>query len=58
MLSKKDIELIKTMDGRITALEEAMNKMQVCAMVMKKVVEKSTGVDIDTEVKKQTTENI
>jgi hypothetical protein len=53
MLSKEDIELIKTMDGRLTSLEEAMNKMQTCALVMKGIVQKSTGVDIDAAVKKE-----
>lgn len=39
---------LETLDARVKELEESMSKMQVCALTIKKVVQESTGKDIDS----------
>ena len=47
MEEKEMVKQIKRLQLQIKNLEEAMEKMYLCASVMKNVVEEATGEDID-----------
>jgi len=48
-----DIQYIKKLESRIETLEDSLSKMQVCAMIIKKITQNLSGVDIDKEMEKE-----
>ena len=44
---------IKQLEARIKELEENMNRMQVCALIIKRLTQKMSGVDIDKEMERE-----
>jgi hypothetical protein len=49
----KPLTRLEQLEDRVKILEESLNKMQVCATVIKEITQKISGVNIDEKMQEK-----